>query len=59
MQGRGKKTNYDKNARAAEEFQKDKKLGRPKQCWVWDEEIINMKAVDIVDGKRKGHWEKV
>lgn len=59
MQGRGKKTKYDKNARANEEFQKGKKFERYKQMWVWDEELLNMKAVDIVDGKRKGHWEKV
>ncbi len=59
MSGRGKKLSYDKNARAHAGWMEKKRQGRPKQVWVWDEELINMRAVDIVDGNRLGHWEKV
>lgn len=52
MQGRGKKTNYDKNARANEEFQKGKKLGRPKQVWGDDT------PTRLIE-ESEGHWKKV
>ena len=51
MQGRGKKTSYDKNARANEEFQKGKRFGRPKQRWV---PIAGGRP-----GQTEGYWEKV
>lgn len=51
MQGRGKKTSYDKNARAAEDFQKGKKIGRPKQRWV--------PVAGDRPGQTEGYWEKL
>lgn len=56
MQGRGKKTNYDKNARAAEDFAKGKRIGRPKQVFIpATEPTMEM----VLFGYNGGHWEKV
>lgn len=53
MQGRGKKTNYDKNRQSANEFQQGKKLGRPKQVWV------PVRFVEHTGEPVGGYWEKV
>ena len=53
MAGRGKKLKYEKNARAHEEWQAGKKLGRKKQKWV-----VDMPERDT-DPIGKGHWEKI
>lgn len=46
--------NKTKNPQAREEFNKAKKIGRPKpaQVWVWDVER------DVSDGVGEGHWER-
>jgi hypothetical protein len=51
MTGRGKKLNRNKNAGSARDFEAGKRLGRPKQIWIWD----------IPPGATQGtgHWEKV
>ena len=54
MQGRGKKTSYDKNARANEEFQKGKKFGRPKQRFIAEPSMES-----VLGGFKGGRWEKV
>ena len=42
-----RKNNDNKHYRDNEEWQKGKKLGRPKQQWVWDDTY-----------QVTGHWEK-
>ena len=57
-QGRGKKINPAKNDGSARDFAAGKKLGRPKQIWIWDAEpyAINSAATDMGG---QGHCEKV
>lgn len=64
----GKKTNTDKNSRAAEEAVQRKRSGRAKQVWVWDVEpqpardIENYKnsgeTAHVASHPGIGHWEK-
>jgi hypothetical protein len=48
------KDNSKKHPHMREEFTQGKKIGRPKQTWVWDEPVREEETDD-----RKGHWEKV
>lgn len=41
------------NPHARDEFQAAKKIGRPKQVWIWDEPEREEETDD-----RKGHWGK-
>jgi len=50
----GKKT---KNPQAREEFNEGKKIGRPKQVWVWDVEPCD-DGVSKYNGPGIGHWER-
>lgn len=52
------KDNSRKKHRENEEFQKGKKLGRPKQVWVWDD-IGRRGAFAYPNVDPVGHWEKV
>lgn len=54
----GKRSNYTKNHRSREDWMEGKKFGRPKQVWVWDDELDDMPVIATMDGKRKGRWEK-
>ncbi len=47
MAGRGKKLNQTKNDRAARDFAEGKRVGRPKQEWVWAQDM------------QSGYWKKV
>lgn len=72
MQGRGKKENNNKNWKNNEDFQKGKKIGRPKQRWV--EATVNGAPIPAgatfseleeliteatIHGYVSAHWEKV
>ena len=46
--------NKSKNARANDEFQAAKKIGRPKQIWVYDE----LEGGAAATSDTPGHWEK-
>lgn len=48
MSRRGKKINQVKNGAEHDRWMQKKKVGRPKQIWVWDCRAFN-----------EGHWEKV
>lgn len=51
---RGKKINPVKNEASARDFAAGKRIGRPKQVWVFEEPLA------VVAGEQpKGHWEKV
>jgi hypothetical protein len=60
MHGRGKKINPVKNYVAAKDFAAGKRVGRPRQIWVWDVEplVTASHPVQIIE-PGKGHWEKV
>jgi hypothetical protein len=55
---RGKKINPAKNAGSARDFEAGKRIGRPKQVWVWDVEPKPNSPI-IREVKGLGHWEKV
>ena len=60
MQGRGKKENNNKNWKNNEDFQKGKKIGRPKQVFVSEDEDPSMAGVLGQLGEFKGgRWDKV
>lgn len=51
---RATKNNDNKHPRQADEFREGKRLGRPKQVWVFDEPLA------VAPGEQPtGHWEKV
>jgi len=49
------KDNDHKHPQQREEWMKGKKIGRPKQVWVWDKEPITLYGTKF---KGQGHWEK-
>jgi hypothetical protein len=49
-----RKNNDNKKYRENAEWQAGKKLGRPKQVWVWDEPMAVAAGI-----QPEGHWEKV
>jgi hypothetical protein len=57
---RGKKINPAKNDGSARDFAAGKKIGRPKQVWIWDVQpcVTASHPVQVIDAG-KGHWEKV
>ena len=56
---RGKKLNQVKNYVAAADFAAGKRIGRPKQVWVWDVEPVVLIPGRHPHVEGKGHWEKV
>jgi hypothetical protein len=60
MSRRGKKINPAKNEASARDFAAGKKIGRPKQRWMWDIEplVTASHPVQIIH-PGNGHWEKV
>ena len=60
---RGKKINPVKNYAGAKDFAEGKRVGRPKQQWVWDVEPLIVTAhdgtVQTIPNTGSGHWEKV
>lgn len=52
---RGKKLNTAKNAGSARDFAAGKKIGRPKQVWVWDAVGVSW---TVRETSNHGHWEK-
>ena len=49
---RGKKINPAKNEASARDFSAGKRIGRPRQVWVWDE------PMHVPAGEQPiGHWE--
>lgn len=55
---RATKDNSGKHPQQAEEFREGKKIGRPKQRWIWDIEPTDTLHPEFVAGGI-GHWEKV
>jgi hypothetical protein len=52
------KDNSRKKFRKHDEWMEGKKIGRPKQRWVWDVEPCS-DGVSKYNGPGIGHWEKV
>ena len=52
---RGKKTNHNKNHTAAKDFADGKKIGRPKQEWVW---TMDLTVQTPLADQTTGYWRK-
>ena len=62
----GRKSNNNKSYSQHEAWEKRKRLGRPKQVWVWDtddtrfeEARSNPATTGVFTYTQTGHWEKV
>jgi hypothetical protein len=53
---RGRKINPVKNYAGAKDFAEGKRVGRPKQVWVWDDPEPSIISSGV---ERRGHWEKI